>query len=210
VSKLGGTTHRLGVQAFIGSDSCVHAYGRLVAVAILTVLVLSGCGGGSTTAPPPPPPTPTITSLSAQAYGISTFGQACVWLVVLLSSASVIWSWLIWYRQMATAPASSKVRGRVEFSAFVVGTVSAVLYSALVLGFLFVSKHHEAFSLTDTAQDCWMYAGLGMAGAALIVSSFSRGKVRIAGMIMGTVMFSLWALMLYLHSVFKIFVDITI
>jgi hypothetical protein len=172
--------------------------------------MLSGCGGGSTTAPPSPPPAPTISSLSAQVYGMSPFGQACAWLVVLLSSASATWTWLVWYRQMATAPASSKVRGRIEFSGLVAGTVSAVLYSTFVLGFLFVSKHQEAFSLTDTAQDCWMYAGLGMAGAALIVSSFSRGKVRIAGMMMGTAMFSLWALVVYLHSILKMLIDVTI
>jgi hypothetical protein len=197
------------LEAFIGSDSCGREYGRLVAVAVLTVLKLSGCGGGSTTAPPPWPPTPTITSFSAQADGISTFGQACVWLVVLLSSVSVIWSWRIWYRQMATAPTSSKVRGRIEFSGLVAGTVSALLYAAFVLAFLFVSTHKETFSLIDTDRDCWIYAGLGMAGVALVLSSFGSGKARIAGMTMGTVMFLLWALVLYLANISQS-IDITI
>jgi hypothetical protein len=115
-----------------------------------------------------------------------------VWLgSVLLSGGLVVWGWVLWFNCRATFP-PSKVRSWTEFIALILGTLSALLYFPFVLGVMYLFLHEGAFSITETTQRAWIYAGWGTAGAGLVVSLFGNGKVRIAEMLIGIAMFFLW------------------
>jgi len=116
-----------------------------------------------------------------------------IWLgTLLLASTSVAWSWLVWFRQRAKA--ASNLGNGAALCALVSGTLSALLYLLFVLGFMYLGKHEGAFSMTEVVQESIIYAALALAGFALSVSFFSRGKVRITGIMLGAIISSLWLL----------------
>ena len=104
------------------------------------------------------------------------------WFVFLsFAGASVVWNWWIWFRLPLKFP-PSKLGSWSGFVALVAGTMSVSLVALLVL----------LPAVGETLPITWSYVGWGTAGVALALSPFGRGRLRIAGVMIGIIMCSLW------------------
>ncbi len=92
--------------------------------------------------------------------------------------ASEIWEWIAWLRLRRERPASRIGLG-VGLISLVAGTASIVFYVLLL-------------SSKGWAGSIWMFSGMGLCCLALVFSLFCRGKVRLAGIVVGVLMAAYW------------------
>jgi len=106
--------------------------------------------------------------------------------LLLLSIAAEIWEWIAWIRLRREHPAS-RLRRSFELTSPMAGTASIVLFALFLTGIA-----QWIAGGTDWALDLWIFAGMGVCWLALVASPFCRGRVRIAGLIVGVLMAWFW------------------
>jgi hypothetical protein len=107
--------------------------------------------------------------------------------LLALSAASDVWEWVVWLK-LRRERSPSHVRRGIEFTSLVAGTASMVLF-----GFFLMGVARWVAGGTDWTIDLWIsFVGMGVSGIALLASPFSRGKLRIAGIVIGVIMSAYW------------------
>jgi hypothetical protein len=118
--------------------------------------------------------------------GETAFVVSAIFLLTL-SAASDVWEWVVWLK-LRRERSPSQVRRGIEFTSLVAGTASMVLF-----GFFLMGVARWVAGGTDWTIDLWIsFVGMAVSGIALLASPFSRGKLRIAGIVVGVIMSAFW------------------
>ncbi len=98
--------------------------------------------------------------------------------------ASEIWEWIAWLRLRREHSASGIGLG-VGLISLVAGTASIVFYVLLAI----VVKWMGNFWWTG---NIWIFSGMRLCCLALVFALSCRGKVRLAGIVVGVLMAAVW------------------
>jgi xanthine/uracil permease len=107
-------------------------------------------------------------------------------LLLTLGVASEIWEWIVWLKLRARRP-PSQGHSAVEITSLVAGTSSMMLFALYLVGMLRWLAMGK-----DWALDFWIFGGAGLCWLALAASMFCRGRIRIAGIVVGMLMGLFW------------------
>jgi hypothetical protein len=114
-----------------------------------------------------------------------TVGSVMAIFVVTVCIGSEAWEWIAWCKLRQQAPPSPMRRG-IELTSLLAGTASLAIFA------LILSTIVSLISRKEWALNLWIFAGMGACCLALMASPFCRGKVRVAGIVVGVLLADLW------------------
>lgn len=105
---------------------------------------------------------------------------------LLVCAAPAVWGWLVWLRFPPKHPLS-RWRSSIAFVSLCTGTLSTLVFIVLTPYVVLLLPRVETPALKIV-----VYSAFGLACLSLLLSAFAKGQLRIAELILGFMVGSLW------------------